>query len=175
MQSVEFRTHEPFTSQVPALNSSVTPPEQEGACPVSQPAPVVIVWVQPPIGLQASVVHTLLSSQSSAAVPGTHAPPEQMSPTVHASPSLHPVPLGAFGFEHTPVFVSHVPIWWHWSSAAHTTALPEWHVPPWHVSPTVHAFPSLHPVPFPFAVQPVWLLVGVHTWHGLLGFGVPLP
>jgi hypothetical protein len=40
-------------------------------------------------------------------------PDWQLSLVVQASPSLHEVPLGAFGFEHIPVAGLHVPAKWH--------------------------------------------------------------
>ena len=87
---------------------------------------------------------------------------------VHASPSLHEVPFGAFGFEQVPVAGSHVPATWHWSLAEHVTGLVPVHVPAWHVSLCVQALPSLHEVPFGafgFEQLPV---AGLHvpaTWH----------
>src|SRR2546425_114769 len=38
-----------------------------------------------------------------------HTPERQVSVCVHALPSLHDVPLAAFGFEQVPVAGSHVP------------------------------------------------------------------
>ncbi len=35
--------------------------------------------------------------------------------------SLHVVPLGAFGFEHTPVPGLQTPATWHWSDAVQVT------------------------------------------------------
>jgi hypothetical protein len=70
-----------------------------------------------------------------------------VSVCVHAFPSLQVVPLVLFvGDEHTPVDVLHVPESWHWS-AVHTTGFVPVHVPLWHVSVCVHAFPSLQVVP----------------------------
>ena len=37
----------------------------------------------------------------------------QVSPDVQALLSLHVLPFALFGFEHTPVVVSHVPATWH--------------------------------------------------------------
>ena len=37
----------------------------------------------------------------------------QVSPEVQALLSLHVLPSALFGFEHTPVVVSHVPATWH--------------------------------------------------------------
>ena len=55
------------------------------ALPSSQAA-VLFVKTQPDAGLQESVVHTLLSLQTTAE-PGTHVPPPQVSPVVQALPS----------------------------------------------------------------------------------------
>jgi hypothetical protein len=41
---------------------------------------------------------------------------------------------------------------WHWSAAGHVTGLPFVQLPDWHVSPVVHAFPSLQDVPLETAV-----------------------
>ena len=46
------------------------------------------VWAQPVLGSQLSVVQSLLSLQSVGTAPGWQVPPEQMSPVVHAFPSL---------------------------------------------------------------------------------------
>jgi hypothetical protein len=83
-------------------------------------------------------------------------------------PGVHGVPSVIFGFEHTPLEGSHVPATWHWSRAMQVTGLPLVQLPPWHVSPTVHAFPSLHPSPFPafgFEHVPVEGLHVPATWH----------
>jgi hypothetical protein len=63
---------------------------------------------------------------------------------VHAFPSLHDVPFGFAGFEHTPVPVSQVPARWHWSGAGHTTGFAPTHEPPLQVSVCVQASPSSH-------------------------------
>src|SRR5436309_282760 len=87
---------------------------------------------------------------------------------VHALPSLHDVPFGAFGFEQVPVAGSQVPATWHWSLAVHMTGLEPVQMPVWHVSVCVQALPSLHAVPFSafgFEQVPV---AGSHvpaTWH----------
>ena len=84
-----------------------------------------------------------------------------LSPTVLAFPSLQGVPSAAFGFEHAPVPVLHVPAVWHWSLALHTTGLLPVHASAWQVSVCVHAFPSLQvviclqlPAPSQFPVLP---------------------
>jgi hypothetical protein len=114
----------------------------------------------------------------------THAPPWQLSLCVHAFPSLHAVPFAATGFEHAPVDGLHVPAPWHWSLAARVTGLPPVRVPFSHVSVCVHAFPSLHAVPFAatgFEHAPVDGLHVPAPWHwslaaqvtGLLPVHVP--
>ena len=67
---------------------------------------------------------------------------------MHAFPSLHAVPFVATGFEQAPVAGLHVPAVWHWSLAVHVTVLLPEHTPLWQLSASVHAFPSLHAVPF---------------------------
>src|SRR2546426_2719325 len=58
-----------------------------------------------------------------------HVPDWHVSVCVQASPSVHEVPFGAFGFEQVPVTESHVPVTWHWSLAVHMTGLAPMHVP----------------------------------------------
>jgi hypothetical protein len=66
---------------------------------------------------------------------------------VHALLSLQTVPLVTAGFEQVPVVGSQ-------RSCVHALPSPQLfgappvHTPAWHVSPVVHAFPSLHAVPF---------------------------
>src|SRR3989442_9831798 len=72
----------------------------------------------------------------------------QVSVCVQALPSLHAVPLLAFGLEHWPVAVLQVPATWHWSSALQTTGLEPVQVPLWQVSVWVQALPSVQAVPF---------------------------
>src|SRR5204863_7633462 len=71
----------------------------------------------------------------------------QVSVWVQALPSLHAVPLLAFGLEHWPVAVLQVPATWHWSEAVQTTGLPPVQSPLWQVSVCVQALPSLQAVP----------------------------
>ncbi len=77
-----------------------------------------------------------------------HTPASQVSVRVHALPSLHAVPFGTSGFEQTPLAGSQVPTTWHWSEATQITGFAPVHTPASHVSVRVHAFPSLHEVPF---------------------------
>jgi hypothetical protein len=51
----------------------------------------------------------------------THTPARHVSVRVQEFPSLQAVPSGAAGFEHVPVWGSHVPAGWHESSEVHTT------------------------------------------------------
>ena len=99
-----------------------------------------------------SFVQGLLSLQSEfdwqphALGPPIQLPPEHVSGLVHTLPSLHVVPSGAAGFEQMPVTALHVPARWQASLAAHTFAFDPVQTPPWHVSVSVHAFPSLQAI-----------------------------
>ena len=97
-----------------------------------------------------------------------HIPDSQVSVRVHASPSLHGVPLATLGFEQAPVAGLQVPARWHSSLAVHVTRLEPAQTPVWHVSVWVHASPSLHNVPFgAFGFEQV-PVAGSHvpaTWH----------
>jgi hypothetical protein len=87
---------------------------------------------------------------------------------VQALPSEQGVPFGEFGFEHMPFAGLHVPATWHWSAAMQTTGLPPVHTPVWQVSVCVHAFVSLHGVPFGefgFEHMPFAGLQVPATWH----------
>jgi hypothetical protein len=111
--------------------------------------------------------HWSLAAQETG-LAAVHVPAWQLSPSVHALPSLQPVPFASAGFEHAPVLGSHEPAAWHWSLAAQETGLPPVHVPPWQLSPRVHALPSLQPVPFASAVFEHAPVPGLHepaAWH----------
>src|SRR5260221_7220502 len=82
-------------------------------------------------------------------------PAVQTSFVVHALLSEHEVPSAFAGFEQCPVDGSHVPAEWHWSSAAHVTAVPP-QTPEVQTSPVVQAFPSEHDVPSAFAGFEHW-------------------
>ena len=88
---------------------------------------VLLVKTQPVAALQLSFVHPLLSLQT-IAVP-VHVPALQLSPEVQTVPSLQAVPLGAFGFEHTPVAGLHTPARWHASLAVQVTGVELLHEP----------------------------------------------
>jgi hypothetical protein len=101
-----------------------------------------------------------------------HTPDWQLSVCVHAFPSLHVVPLFAFGFEQTPVAGAQLPATWHWSLGVHTFGFPPVHTPAWQVSVCVQALPSLHDVPlfaFGFEQTPVDGAQVPATWHWSLG------
>ena len=102
------------------------------------------------------------------ATPPPHVPAVHTSPPVQVFPVAQGVPLGFTGLEQTPVEGLHVPAVWHWSGVAHTTGFEPLQAPVWQVSVWVHAFPSLHGVPFAFAglVQtPVDVLQVPTAWH----------
>jgi hypothetical protein len=71
-------------TQAPLLQASLT----VQASPSEHVAKLLTTW-QPSAGMQLSSVHGLPSLQSKAPAPEWHVPPEQTSPVVQASPSLH--------------------------------------------------------------------------------------
>jgi len=73
-------------------------------------------------------------------------PAWQVSPAVHALPSLQAVPLAATGLEQVPVAGSQVPARWHWSDAGQATGVPL-QTPALQVSPVVQRLPSEHRLP----------------------------
>ncbi len=91
--------------------------------------------------------HASPAVQAAAPAP-THAPvPSQRSLGVHASSSLHGVPLGRLvGAEQIPVEGSQLPAVWQ-GLAGHTTALAPAQLPPWHASDCVQELPSSHALP----------------------------
>jgi hypothetical protein len=113
------------------------------------------------------------------AVPGLHVPAWQVSLRVQAFPSLQVVPFVFAGLEQVPLTVSQVPAVWHWSDAVQVFGPPGLHAPPWQVSTSVQALPSLHVDPFAFAgLEQVPLAVSQvpAVWHwsdATQVFGVP--
>ena len=100
---------------------------------------VLLACVQPVAELHASLVQPFPSSQLSGCPP-THDPAEQISPVVHALPSLHALLL----FENTqPDAGLHVSVVQRFPSLQ-TNGAPPTHAPPAQVSLVVHALPSLH-------------------------------
>src|SRR5207237_4513081 len=99
----------------------------------------------PVTGLQVPARWHWSSAVQRTGVPA-HTPAWHVSPVVQAVPSVQIVPLATTGLEQAPVAGSQVPARWHWSDAGHVTAVPA-QTPAWHVSPVVHALPSLQAVP----------------------------
>ena len=104
---------------------------------------------QPVPGLQLSVVHKLLSLQV-IPVPA-HALAAQMSPLVQALPSSQIAVLAVF---RQPVAELHESVVHGFASLQFSVPV-ELHRPPEHVSPVVHALPSLHGRAFAVYLQPV--------------------
>jgi hypothetical protein len=92
-------------------------------------------------------------------VPATHAPLWQVSPTVHAFPSLQVVPFAIGAVPHAPEPVSQVATWH--AAAGHVFIVPGAHDPFWQLSPTVQALPSLQLLPFVAGTQ--LAVVGAQT------------
>src|SRR5258705_134466 len=104
-------------------------------------------------------------------------PDWQVSDCVHAFPSLHAVPFAFHGFEQIPVAGLHVPTLWQPSLAVHTTGFVPVQLPDWQVSVCVHAFPSLHAVPFGAPTQGLGAMENesmTDPWAQLMSF-VPPP
>jgi hypothetical protein len=111
--------------------------------------------------------HWSLAVQVTGLAPA-HTPPWHVSVLVHGLASSQVAPFVFAGSLHRPLDVSQVPAEWHWSLAAHTTALAPVQTPPWHESLLVHALPSLHPVPLALAgllQTPVAALQVPASWH----------
>jgi hypothetical protein len=100
--------------------------------------------------------------------PPVQVPAWQVSVCVQALPSLHDVPFATAGFEQIPVPVLHTPAAWHWSEATQVTGFVPVHVPAWHESVWVQAFPSLHEVPLAtagFEHAPLVVSQVPAAWH----------
>jgi hypothetical protein len=85
---------------------------------------------------------------------------------LHLSVPTQGVPSGA-GVLTQPLAGLQVEAVWH-APEVHVTAAPPAHTPDWQESPCVHAFPSLHVVPFAavgFEHAPVDGLHVPATWH----------
>jgi hypothetical protein len=133
------------------------------------------VVVQPVDALQPSVVHGLPSLQTSG-VPAVHEPLWQVSAPLQAFPSEHVVPF-ATGVVVQPDAALH-PSVVHGLPSLHVSGVPAVHVPLWHVSAPLQAFPSEHDEPLVTGVltQPVpgSQLSEVHTLPSLQLGAVPL-
>jgi hypothetical protein len=133
------------------------PPPQ--VSPVVQAFPsshgsVLLTKTQPDPGLHESLVHPLLSSQITGA-PGWQLPPPQVSPNVQALPSSQALVLFVKTQPELGLQVSVVQPF----PSLHTSGVPGWQLPPPHVSPVVHALPSLHEAVLLTYEQPV---AGMH-------------
>lgn len=97
-----------------------------------------------------------------------HTPAAQAYVWSHKFVPVHEVPSVTVGFEQVPLLGLHVPTAWHWSLAVHVTGFEPVQTPVWHVSVCVHAFPSLHVVPFDavgLEHAPVDVLHVPAVWH----------
>jgi hypothetical protein len=90
-------------------------------------------------GSHESSVQLSRSAQLGGAPP-THTPLEQASPVVQALPSLHALVLLTYWHPNTGSQLSSVQAF----PSPHVGGAPPTHTPPAHVSPVVHALPSLH-------------------------------
>jgi hypothetical protein len=93
----------------------------------------------PSVPSQVSVVQGLSSSQLLMVSP-VQIPPLHWSPLVHAFPSLHPLVLWVYLHPVSGTQESLV----HELLSSQSSGLPPMHTPSVQVSPTVHAFPSMH-------------------------------
>ena len=131
--------HAPFEQLSPVVQ----------ALPSSQ-GPLALAWVQPAIASHASMVHATPSSQPMG-LPGTHAPPRQLSPDVQ---TLLSVQVAALARCVQPVWALQ-PSLVHGLPSEHSAAVPPRQLPPAHASPTVQALPSVHVAALARCVQPV--------------------
>lgn len=105
--------------------------------------------VHPETGSQALAVQGFPSSHATAP-PGAHTPAWQLSPWVHALPSLHGPAAGAKVQPVSTLQPSAV----HGLLSLHTVGGPPWHTPATQVSPLVHGLPSEQGLKFPEYTQP---------------------
>jgi hypothetical protein len=120
--------------------------------------------------LHESSVHGLLSLQATGA-PAWHVPPEQLSPVVHAFPSLHGAVLLVWTHPVAGLHVSSV----HGLLSLQSTGEPPWQMPPPHVPPTTHRSPASQGLALSAWTHPVAELQESSV-HGLLSsqeIGVP--
>lgn len=137
--------------QTPATQASPT----VHALP-SEHTSVVFVYTQPTVALQPSAVHGLPSLHTAAAPP-MHAPCWQVSPTLHALPSVQALSRSwnthpCWGSQKSTV---------HALSSAQPVTSPGMHTEPTHTSPAVQALASLQTLAPGTITQPK---VESHTW-----------
>jgi len=162
----------------PSLQLGGGPPTHEPAEQVSfvvQALPslhitLLLVWVQPVAGLQASVVQTFPSSQLGGGPP-RHEPPEQASLVVQAFPSLQGRVFGMCWHSESGSQVSSV----HRLPSSQLGGAPPTHSPPEQVSLVVQAFPSSHGNVLLTCTQPLtgWQESSVQTFPSSQVGGVP--
>jgi hypothetical protein len=132
------------------------------------------VAVQPKLGEQPSVVHTLPSLQTSA-VPVVHVPFWQVSAPLQRLPSGHAVPFATAVFAHPEAGLHESPV--HTFPSLQLSAVPAVQVPFWQVSAPLQRLPSGQEVPLAtgVTVHPVAGLHPsvVHTFPSLHVSGVP--
>lgn len=141
------------------------------ALPSLHAAPSFRVTVQLAVPLHVRVVQVSLVHTTG--VPAQTPDPLHTSVCVQALPSLQVVPVGAGGFEHTPVAGLQVPATWQASSGVQVTVdvgVP--HVPAVHRSPVVQRLPSLHGEPSGRGMSMQAPVTGSHApgrWQSLRG------
>ena len=118
------------------------------ALPSSQAPAVDLCW-HPALASQLSAVHGLLSSHVTLC-PGAQPPPRQWSPVVHALPSLQVALLARCVQPMADKHASSL----HGLPSSQPSAAPPTQPPSTHVSPMVHALPSLQGAAFAVYLQP---------------------
>ena len=108
------------------------------------PLGMAACW-HPETGSQESFVHEFPSSQLGA-VPAAHAPAWQVSAPLQALPSLQPVPSATAVFRQPAAGSQESAV--HGFPSLQLRGGPAVQLPAWQVSAPLHAFPSLHDVPF---------------------------
>ena len=125
------------------------------------------VRMQPLAGTQLSVVHTLLSLQSSGP-PITQTPAMQRSMRRCTCCCRRRRRRWPWAGSCTSRWPGRRPPSWHWSEAGQTVAVEPAQAPAWQVSPVVHMLPSLQTEPFVLGGLEHMPVPGSHTptsWH----------
>src|SRR6266705_2935027 len=111
--------HWSWAVQTTGLTAVHVPPWQVSLCvqasPSLHPVPSDLLGIEhsPVAGVHAPASWHCSGAGQATGLPPVHVPVWQVSVCVQASPSLHPVPSGLLGFEHSPVAGLHVPASWH--------------------------------------------------------------
>ena len=149
-------------SRVPALHAPPTQPSGLVQALPSLQLPSELLWLQPAMGSQLSLVQGLLSSHTVGAPPW-QVPPAQESPLVQGLPSLHGWVLAAWLQPSLASQASLVHGFW----SSQLGAAPGLHTPAVQVSPTVQALPSSQVPAAALCRQPL-VLSQLSAVHGLL-------